>query len=140
MRRLISSGTHIETAVAGFHVKDWDFAPLGRDDGQATVGVAQNQHGLGPLLCQDHIRLGDGLADGLGGAAAGRVQVMLGTPHAEFFEEDAVQFVVVVLTGVDQHVVGDFFQHCQHPREPDDLRTGADNGHNLEFAHLTLTK
>ena len=82
---------HIEAAVAGFHMEDGDLAAFGRNHGQATVRVAQHQNRLGPLFLQHHIRLGDGIPDGLGGVASGGVEVVLGPLDAQFLEEDPIE-------------------------------------------------
>jgi len=60
-------------------------------------------------------------------------QVMLGPRHAEFLEKDSVQFVIVILTGVDQHMLSDLFQDGDYARQPDNLRSRADDGHDLDF-------
>ena len=44
-------------AVAGFHVEDGDVQPLGGNGGQAGVGIAQNQQGIGLQLPDPVFRL-----------------------------------------------------------------------------------
>ena len=61
------------------------------------------------------------------GVAAGGVQEMVGLADAEVVEEDLVELVVVVLAGVDQHVVAVPVELGDHPRQPDDLRPRADD-------------
>ena len=61
--------------------------PLGRDRRQAAVGVAQNQHRVGPLLPQHRVGLGDHLADGLRRRLAGGVQEVIGLANLEILEE-----------------------------------------------------
>ena len=95
----------VEAAVARLHVEDRDLLPLGGDGGQAAVGVAQNQHGIGLHLAQDGVGPADDLADRLGGGRAGGVQKEVGLAELQVLEEDLVQFVVVVLAGVDEDVV-----------------------------------
>ena len=45
----------VEATVAGFHVKHRDVAALGRDRRQAAVGVAEDQHRVGPLVAEDTV-------------------------------------------------------------------------------------
>ena len=47
--------TLIKAAIAGFHVKDGNLAALGRDDGEARVGVAVKKHRVRLLLRQDGV-------------------------------------------------------------------------------------
>ena len=124
---------HVKTPVASLHVKHGYLPPFGGNDRQATVRVAQHQHRLRLFLLQHRVGLDDGFADGFGGIPARRVQVMFWPRHAEFLEKDSVQFVIVILTGVDQHMMGDFFQDGDYARQSDDLRPRADDGHDLDF-------
>lgn len=55
------------TAVAGFHVEDWDMQALDTDDAQARVSVAV--HGVGP-------RLGEKLVGAVDDVAAGGAEVI----------------------------------------------------------------
>jgi len=92
-------------AVAGLHVEDGDVEPLGRDGGQAAVGVAKDQERVGPHL--DHQLVGgrDDVADGLAQVRANGVQVDVRVVQRQVAEEDAVERVVVVLAGVRQQAV-----------------------------------
>ena len=95
----------VKAPVAGFHVKNWYFAPLGRDNRQAAVGVAQHQQGVGVLGRQHFVHGDDDLTNGLGRRAAGGVQEMVGLADFQVPEEDLVQFIVIVLTGMDEDLV-----------------------------------
>lgn len=92
-------------AVAGLHVEDGDVEPLGRDGGQAAVGVAQDQQRVG--LDLDHELVGgrDDVAHGLAEVGAHGVQVDVRVAQRQVAEEDAVERVVVVLPGVRQQAV-----------------------------------
>ena len=77
-------------AVAGFHVEDGDMQPLGSDGGQAGVGIAQNQHGIG--LGGSHQLVGavDDIAHGFAQVIAHGIHVHLRILQAQIPEENAV--------------------------------------------------
>ena len=52
-------------AVARLHVEDGDVEPLGRDGGQAAVGVAQDQQRVGLHLHHELVARGDDVTHGL---------------------------------------------------------------------------
>ena len=92
-------------AVAGLHVEDGDVQALGRDGGQAAVGVAQDEERVGLDLDHQLVRGRDDVAHGLAQVGAHGVQVDVGVGELQVAEEDAVQGVVVVLPGVRQQAV-----------------------------------
>ena len=65
-------------AVARLHVEDGDVQALGRDGGQAAVGVAQDQEGVGLDLDHEPVARGDDVAHGLSQVGAHGVQVDVG--------------------------------------------------------------
>ena len=92
-------------AVAGLHVEDGDVQALGRDGGQAAVGIAQNQKGVRLHLHHELVTRGDDVAHGLAQVGAHGVQVDVRVGELQVAEEDAVERVVVVLPGVRQQAV-----------------------------------
>ena len=92
-------------AVARLHVEDGDVQALGRDGGQAAVGVAQDQQRVGLDLDHEPVARGDDVAHGLAQVGAHGVQVDIRVVERQVAEEDAVQGVVVVLPGVRQQAV-----------------------------------
>ena len=92
-------------AVARLHVEDGDVQALGRDGGQAAVGVAQDQQCVGLHLNHELVRGRDDVAHGLAQVGAHGVQVDVRVVQRQVAEEDAVQGVVVVLPGVRQQAV-----------------------------------
>ena len=92
-------------AVARLHVEDGDVQALGRDGGQAAVGVAQDQERVGPHLHHELVRGRDDVAHGLAQVGAHGVQVDVRVGELQVAEEDAVERVVVVLPGVRQQAV-----------------------------------
>ena len=129
----------VETAVASFHVIDGNLQPLGHDCRNRAVGVAEDQHRIGAFAAQDRFDGGQNAAKHR--AERGRVDAeeMIGAPHAEIREEDLVELVVVVLAGVDQHMMHMALERRHHSRQADDLRPRAQDGHHLEFVHELLT-
>lgn len=75
---------------------------LGRDGGQAAVGVSQDQERIGLHLDHELVARGDDVAHGLPQVGAHGVQVDVGVGKLQVAEEDAVERVVVVLPGVRQ--------------------------------------
>ena len=92
-------------AVARLHVEDGDVEPLGRDGGQATVGVAQDEERVGLHLDHEPVARGDDVAHGLAEVRAHGVQVDVGVVQRQVAEEDAVERIVVVLPGMRQQAV-----------------------------------
>ena len=92
-------------AVAGLHVEDGDVQALGRDGGQAAVGVAQDQQRVGLHLDHEPVARGDDVAHGLAQVGTHGVQVDVRVVQRQVAEEDAVEGVVVILAGVRQQAV-----------------------------------
>ena len=92
-------------AVARLHVEDGDVEPLGRDGGQAAVGVAEDEEGVRLRLHHELVGGGDDVAHRLAEVGAHGVQVDVGVVQRQVAEEDAVERVVVVLAGVRQQAV-----------------------------------
>ncbi len=113
--------TLVKTAVSGFHVEDRDLQPLGGERGKATVGVTQQQDSVGLYLGQYLGRFADDEADGFGCALARSLEKDIRTADLEVVKEDLVEFVIVVLSGMDQNVFGVTVQCGDDTREADDL-------------------
>ena len=77
-------------------------------------------------------------SDGLAQVLAHRVQVVVRCPQAQVLKEDAVQGIVVVLASVHQNLVKVFVAFFDHGGKADDLRPGAHDGHQFQFAHSSL--
>ena len=126
-------------AVARLHVEDGDVEPLGRDGGQAAVGVAQDQQGVG--LDLDHELVGgrDDVADGLAQVGAHGVQVDVWVVQRQVAEEDAVERVVVVLPGVRQQAVEVAAALLDDLGQADDLGARAHDDQELQAAVVIKT-
>ena len=121
-------------AVARLHVEDGDVEPLGRDSGQAAVGVAQDQQRIGLDLHHQLIARGDDIAHRLAQVGAHSVQVDVGVVQRQVAEEDAVERVVVVLPGVSQQAVEVAAALLDDLGQADDLGAGAHDDQQLQAA------
>jgi len=126
----------IETAVTCFHVKDRNFATLGRDCRKAAVGIAENKQGLGFLLFQHLVNLDDQLPDGLGGIHTCGIEEMIGPAHLQIVEEDLVQLIIIVLPRVDKNMIQMTIQTSHYPGKTDYLGTCPHHCHDFEFFHI----
>ena len=121
-------------AVARLHVEDGDVQALGRDGGQAAVGVAQDQKGVGPHLHHELVRGRDDVAHGLAQVGAHGVQVDVRVGELQVAEEDAVERVVVVLPGVRQQAVEVAAALLDDLGQADDLGARAHDDEQLQAA------
>ena len=119
-------------AVARLHVEDGDVQALCRDGGQAAVGVAQDEEGIGPYLDHQLVRGRDNVAHGLAEVRAHGVQVDVGIVQRQVAEEDAVERVVVVLPGVRQQAVEVATALLDDLGQADDLGAGANDDQQLQ--------
>ena len=126
-------------AVARLHVEDGDVKALGRDGGQAAVGVAQDQQRVGLHLHHQLVARGDDVAHGLAQVGAHGVQIDVGVVQRQVAEEDAVQGVVVVLPGVRQQAVEVTSALLDDLGQADDLGAGAHDDQQLKAAVVFKT-
>ena len=121
-------------AVARLHVEDGDVEPLGRDGGQAAVGVAQDQKGVRLHLHHELVARGDDVAHGLAQVRAHGVQVDVRVVQRQVTEEDAVERVVVVLPGVRKQAVEVAAALLDDLGQADDLGARAHDDQQLQAA------
>lgn len=121
-------------AVARLHMEDGDVQALGRDGGQAAVGVAQDEERVGLDLDHQLVRGRDDVAHGLAQVGAHGVQVDVGVVQRQVSEEDAVERVVVVLPGVRQQAVEVAAALLDYLGQADDLGAGAHDDQQLQTA------
>lgn len=121
-------------AVAGLHVENRNVEPFCPDDTQTTVGVAKNEYGI-RFGCSEK------LVAAVDDVAAGRTEVISDCIHVDLrfgefqvAEEDTVEVVVVVLSGMGQNHIEIFAAFGDDSSKPDDLRTGADDDAEFDFA------
>ena len=121
-------------AVAGFHVEDGDVQPLSSNDTEARIGVPQHQDGVGLQLRHQVVAFGDDVAHGLAQGVSHRVQVDVRVVQLQVVEEHAVEVVVVILAGVGQEGIEILPALGDDCGQADDLRTGAHDNQQLQFA------
>lgn len=121
-------------AVARLHVEDGDVQALGRDGGQAAVGVAEDEEGVRLRLHHELVGGGDDVAHRLAEVGAHGVQVDVRVVKRQIAEEDAVERVVVVLPGVRQQAVEVTAALLDDLGQADDLGAGAHDDQELQAA------
>ena len=121
-------------AVARLHVEDGDVQSLGRDGGQAAVGVAQDQQRVGLHLHHQLVARGDDVTDRLAQVGSHGVQVDVRVVQRQVAEEDAVERIVVVLPGVRQQAVEVAAALLDDLGQADDLGARAHDDQELQSA------
>ena len=126
----------VKAAVPGLHVEDRNVQPLGGDDGQAGIGIAQHQHGVRLDLLHEGVALGNDRADRLAEVCPGGVQVVVRRAEAQVLKEHLVQLVIVILAGVDENLLKIAVAALYGGGQANDLRPRAEDRHQLEFFHV----
>ncbi len=137
---LLLRHAHVVGAQAGLHMRDGD-VQLGRGQRarQRGVGVAVDQHGVRFLPEKDLLDLDQHLA-GLPAVRAGAdAQVVGRARDVQLLEKHGGHVAVVMLPGVDEHLVAEGLQGPRNDRSLDELGPGADDGQDFHLFHLTLT-
>ena len=75
------------------------------------------------------------IADCLSQVRAYGVQIKVRRPKTQVIKEHLVELVVIVLAGVDQDLIKVAVALFDDSGEPDDLRPGADDGHEFQARH-----
>ena len=115
-------------------MENGDVQPLGANDAQATVGIAQHQHGIRLDCHHQLVALGDDVAHGLAQIRAHGVHINLRVSQLQIMEEHAVQIVVVVLTGMRQNDIEILAGFMDDSRQTDNLRASAHDNQQLQLA------
>ena len=121
----------VKAAVAGLHMEDGNMQALGRNGRQAAVGVAQDQQGVRLLLHHQSVGFCNNVADGLAQVLSDGVQVEVRRAQAQVLKKDLVQVIIVVLAGVDQDLIKVDIALFDNGRQPDNFRSGTDDGHEF---------
>lgn len=100
---------------------------LGADDAQTGVGVAEYKHCIGLGLHHQPVGGSDDVAHCIAEVFAYGIHVYFGIGKLQVSEEDAVEVVVVVLTGMGENHVKIFTATVDDCREAYDFGTCADN-------------
>ena len=119
----------VERAHPGLHVRQRKVPPGGGErPGQRRVGVAVDEHELGRRVLEHRLERVHH-ARGLGGVRSARdAELAVGRGNAQLAHEHRGELVVVVLAGVDQHLLVAFAQGARHGGRLDELRPVADDG------------
>jgi len=129
----------VPAAVARLHMEDRHLQPLGGNGAQGGVGIAQHQQRVGLFLLNDLVAGCDDIAHGLSQIAAHRVQIIVRRPQFQLLEENIVQVGVVVLAGMHQNMIEIPIGGADDGGQPDDLRPGAQNGHQFQLFHQSFS-
>ena len=115
----------ILAAVSRLHVENGNVQPLGRNGGQAGIGIPQNQHGV--RLNGRHQLVGavDDVAHGGAQIVPYCVHIHIRVGKSQIPEENSVQIVVVILPRVGENAVKIFAALVDDRRQTNDLRAGA---------------
>ena len=108
-----------------------DAHALGHERGEAGVGVAQDEDGVGFLGSEELLAPGEDLPDLIGETLAAHAHEHVRLAQRELAEEHAAEPVVEVLAGVDEEVVARLVEDLDDPREADDLGPRAQKGDDL---------
>jgi hypothetical protein len=118
----------VEGAHSGLDVRDRDAQLCGRErTGERGVGVAVDQDQLGRELLEQRRECREHAGGLLGVRAAMDVQLAVRGRDAELVEEDPAELVVVVLTCVDQNLVGQLAELARDRGGLHELRPISDN-------------
>jgi len=129
---------HVETAIARLHVEGRNLAALGRDHRHTTVSVAKHQHRIRHFCRQNTIDRDDHFADRFSAACARCIEEMIRLADAQVVEEYLVELVIIVLSGMDDHVLAMLVQPRHHTRQTNDLRAGSHHGQDFHFFHICI--
>ena len=125
----------VKAAIACLHVKNGNLQPFGGDGGQAGIGIPQEKQGVRPKGLQKPKGLGENVSQGVTQVGAGHVQLVVWRTQVQILEEDFVEGMVPVLTGVDQGLPEVSVTAPDGGGQPDDFRTGPHHGHEMKGRH-----
>jgi len=108
--------------------------PLGRNGRQTAVRVAQYQQCIGLKGNHQLVTAVDDVPDGGPQIISHGIHIDFGIIQLEVFKENPVQVIVVILSGMRKNRIEIPPAFCDHRRQAYDLRAGADDDQELEFA------
>ena len=126
--------TLILAAVACLHVENGNVQPLCGDGTQAGVGISQNQQRIGLQPYHQLIGAADDIAHGLAQIISHRIQIYLRLSQLQIPEKDAVEVIIIILTGMGKDAVKAGTAFFNHRRQTDNLRTGTHHNEQLQLA------
>ncbi len=122
--------TEIEATVAGLKMEDRDAAALRRDHRKAGIGVAVDQHRIGPDGLEQAVAPPDDFGDGVGGTRSRSGEPVVRAPNFELVEEYVAQSGLIVLAGMDEDVARVSVELGNDPAELDQFGPCAENRHH----------
>ncbi len=96
----------VKATIPCFHVKHWNFSPFRSDRSKAGIRIAEYQKRIGFLLLKDCVESFNDSSNGYCGSASCCIEKMVWLANPKLLEEDFVEFEIVVLSGMDEYVVG----------------------------------
>ncbi|MPM86678.1 hypothetical protein SDC9_133769 [bioreactor metagenome] len=129
----------VPAAVARLHVENGDFETLCGNRGEGGVGIPQHQERIRPLARHHGIAFGDDVAHRLAEILPHTIEVIIRRAEPEIVKEDLIERIVVILPRVHQNMIKIAIRAGNHRREADDLRPGAEYGHEFEFGHSVFS-
>ncbi len=128
--------TFVFAAVARLHMEDRDMEPFRADHGETTVRIAEDEDGVGLEFDHRLIARRDNIAHRFAEVGADRVQIQFRIGESEIFKEDAVERIVVILTGMDQNRIEILPRLLNNGGEPNNLRPRPDDNHQFDLSVL----
>ena len=119
-------------------MEDGDVQTLCANHAQAGVGVAKYEHAIGLEGCKELVATIDDVATGGTKVIAYGIHIYFGFCEFEVAEEDAVEVVVIVLTGMGEDYVKVLAALVDDCAKSDDLGACADDNAKPQFAILLL--
>ena len=113
---------------------------FGSNGTEAGIGIAQHHKGIG-LHCLEHRLDGhENQTRRFGSVFTGSIQKVIGFTQTEIFEKHLVEFVVVVLTRMHQHMIDGLtgIQFLNNAGKAYYLGAGAHYGHYFQFLHFKI--
>src|SRR5262249_40359940 len=129
--------TIVEAAVACFHMVDRHAHAASDDRRQTRVGIAEEQHAVGPVGAKLALDAHENLPSLLAEPDTAHPEVDVRRSNAEVAEEDRVEPLVEVLTRVNEHVVNRSIEELDDEAEADDLGARPQHRHQLHRSSST---
>ena len=98
------------------------------------AGITERQLLVSPSTSSAHhlVRGDNNSPNRLRGPATCRFKEYIGCAPAQVVEKYLVEFVIVILAGVDENMIACAVERRDHTRQANDLGPGADHGHHLQ--------
>ena len=115
--------------IPRFHMKDRYPSTCANYRRQSTVCIAKDKDPVRPVLRQQAVDLRKDLPGLIAEALCTYSKVNVWCSDFEFANEDVTQAFVIVLPGVNRHMLAILIEDIHYNTQPDDLRPGTENCH-----------